>query len=74
MLTLTVGALMYEAGGVGPEARLICAVLSCSEVDLSELRGTSFAYPCCGCSLWMRSVLVASEADFVTSLDVGVLL
>ena len=29
-------------------------------------------YPCCGCSLWMRSVLLASEANFDTSLDVGV--
>ena len=33
-----------------PEANLFCTVLSCGEVDLCELRGTSFAFPYCGCS------------------------
>ena len=50
LLSLTVGALVYEAGGAGPEADLIGAVLSCGEVDFCELRGTSFAFPYCGCS------------------------
>ena len=61
-------------------------MLSCGEVDLFELRDTSFAFPYCGCSLlnevgdedleacdlfslsvgallWMRSMLLAPEAN-----------
>ena len=53
---------------------MVCKVHSCGEVDVNELRDTNFVCPCCGRSPldWGRCFWT-SEANFVTSLDVGVL-
>ena len=51
LLALAVGALICVKSVLWTsEANLFCTVLSCGEVDLCELRGTSFAFPYCGCS------------------------
>ena len=55
--------------------RQICfyAVLSCGEVDLFELRDTSFAFPYCGCSLLGEVGIEDFEACVLFSLAVGAL-
>ena len=55
---------MCVAAGVGSEANFFCTVLSCGEVDLCELRGTSFAFPCCGCSPLDEVGVVALGGSF----------
>ena len=52
---------------------MTCGVFSCGEVGVGELRDTNLLTLAVGALSWMRSVLLNSEAGFVTSLDVGVL-
>ncbi len=49
------------------------AVLSCGEVDLSELQGTSIAFPYCGCSPLDEVGIEDFEACVLFSVAVGAL-
>ena len=48
-------------------------MFSCCEVDLFELRDTSFSFPCCGCSLFEEVGVEDLEACDLFFLTVGAL-